>query len=475
MPNLSQLQEKRAELAKEIRSLSDAVYADKDGKKLDRAREFTSEENETWTRLNADYDANNREIERAKRLESIDNDLSARDDSEDLRGGESRGGNADGEFERRTRDRIGSRNADAPTEETRRLAFQGWCRAQMDLDITEEQRQACERVGLKPNTRQLSVNLAGTESYRQIQSAYRSVHSSRSIEEAERRALSATTFASGGATVPDSFVRSLEINMLAFGGVLQAADTITTSSGEPMIWPTANDTGNSGRRIGAGAAVATNVDPSFAQVTWNAYKYTSDAVLVDQELLEDSAFDIASVLGSMLGERLGRILASEMTTGDGAAMPYGIVNTASLGVTAASQTAIAADELFNLEHSVNPAYRTGASWMMHDNVLLHLRKLKDGNGGYLWQSGMLSGSPDSLLGYPITISMEMASSVATTNKTILFGRLSHYKVRRVRGMRLYRLQERYRDNDQDGFVAFLRADGNLLSAGTAPVKYLVQA
>jgi HK97 family phage major capsid protein len=181
------------------------------------------------------------------------------------------------------------------------------------------------------------------------------------------------------------------------------------------------------------------------------------------------------MLGAMLGERLGRITNTKYTTGSGASTPRGIVTAASSGVTAASGTQIAADELIGLVHSIDPAYRNGAGFMMHDNIVLHLRKLKDGNGEYMWQSGLRDGAPDRLLGYGITINQDMQSSVATGTKTVLFGQLSKYKIRRVNGMRLYRLQERYRDTDQDGFIAFIREDGNLLNAGTAPVKYLVQA
>lgn len=153
----------------------------------------------------------------------------------------------------------------------------------------------------------------------------------------------------------------------------------------------------------------------------------------------------------------------------------GIVTAAALGKTAASATAIAADELFDLVHSVDPAYRKGAGFMFHDNVLLTIRKLKDGNGQYLWTAGLQAGEADRILGYGYTVNQHMASAVASTAKTVIFGQLSKYKIRDVRGLRLRRLVERYAESDQEGFVAFYRADGNLLDSGVAPVKYLQQA
>jgi HK97 family phage major capsid protein len=103
----------------------------------------------------------------------------------------------------------------------------------------------------------------------------------------------------------------------------------------------------------------------------------------------------------------------------------------------------------------------------------YLRKLKDGNGRYLWQDNQQDGEPSRLHGRPITINQDMDSTIAAAKKTLLYGQLSKYKIRSVGGVRLYRLQERFRDNDEDGFIAFIREDGNLLDAGTKPVKVLL--
>jgi len=291
---------------------------------------------------------------------------------------------------------------------------------------------------------------------------------------AEGRALSAITGSAGAFTIPSGFVNSLEIALLQFGGILQVADIIRTEQGNDLAWPTADDTSNKGVRLGENTAVSEQ-DIVIGQTIWNAYKYTSKMIKVPTELLEDSAFNMAQVIGEMLGERLGRIINEENTTGTGASQPKGLVTASTLGVTAAGAAAIVWTELDDLIHSVDPAYRPQCSFMFHDNVMLYLRKLLDTTNRPFWTDMPNGTPPTTIKGFPYTINQDMASAVATTNKTILFGDMRKYKVRQVRTIRLKRLDERYGESDQVAFVAFLRQDGNLLDAGTNPVKYLQQA
>ena len=269
--------------------------------------------------------------------------------------------------------------------------------------------------------------------------------------------------------------------MLTYGAVRQVAEQIVTSHGEPLSWPTVDDTTNEGREISENAAADDNAgtgtsgdggpNPTFGKTTWNAYKYTSDAILVPYELLEDNAVNLVAILGPMLGERLGRITNRRFTTGTGATQPEGIVTGASLGVTTASASAIVAGEVIDLEHSVDASQRNGAGYMLHDLTLAHLRKLADTTGRFIWQAGFNTGAPDTLNNRPYYVNNHMAT-IAATASVLLFGNFSKYKVRRVNQVRLYRLEERYREKDKDGFVAFVREDGGLLNAGTMPVKKL---
>jgi len=466
---LQQLQERRNELAVKIKEFAKR-HADQGGKWKD------DEERQNWEKLNADYDAVIAQMDAARAAAEVSARAARVQEQQDA---SQRGAPPRTDFSppAPTPD---TRHAGTVDEETRALALAGFCRAQFGRQLDNEHVQAMQRCNIHPWQRELILDLGDSRNVRQIQASYRSAHHSRSREEAERRAaMSAFTYATGGALVPSSFMTQLEINMLAWGGLLQVADTLNTQSGEEMSWPTADDTSNEGEQVGENA----NIDnsnaggplPSFGAVKWNAYTFSSKAILVPYYLFEDSFTELPSILGSFMGERLGRTINRKCTLGSGANEPKGIVTASTLGVTAASATAIDFDEVIQLEHSVDPAYRTGAGYMCHDAVVLALRLLKDGNGQYLWQSGVANNRPDTLNGSPLAINQSMANSVAADAKTLLYGQLSRYKIRRVRQVRVYRLEERYRDKDQDGFIALLRADGNLLTAGTAPVKHLVQA
>jgi HK97 family phage major capsid protein len=293
--------------------------------------------------------------------------------------------------------------------------------------------------------------------------------------------LTTQTLAGGGALIPEGFATAFETALLAYGYMLQVADVMTTPTAAPLPWPTANDTSNKGRRLNQNAAVdntgANTAYPTFGAVVFYAYKYTSDEILVPFELIRDNAVGLVEWLGEALGIRIGRVENDDWTNGTGADQPKGIVTACTVGKTAASATAIKWDEVIDLEHSVDPAYRNnpGVGYMCHDGIIQALRKLKDGEGRYLWQMSANSGEPDRLNARPITRNQSMQATVATGKQTLLFGDLTKYKIRRVGSLRMYRLVERYRDNDQDAFLAFEEADGNLIDAGTHPVKSLKQA
>lgn len=454
---LKALHEKRATLHAQLKA-----HADTQDK-------WTAEDSTKWDELNAAYDENYTALEKeqadlkadADRKASVETRLAAIDNH----GGDgwmSRLGRDGGSVEKGPVNRDHFEAKSANRDKARALAIQGWLRAAHDPSdvgpVTDEHRQAAAQCGISLNAMApLKINL----------------HSNFSEV---RNALSAQDGSTGGFTFHDTFVANLERAMLAFGGMFQVSSVIRTSTGEPMRWPTANDTANTGRQLGENAVVTSTAQPSFAQVIWNAYKFTSDEILVPFELLRDNAVNLAEVLSDMLGERLGRIQNTKYTTGTGAGTPYGIVTVAAAGVTTASSSAIAFDEVIDLEHSLDPSRRSlaGVQYMFHDSILKALRKLKDGNGQYLWQSGANSGAPDTLNRYPYTINQDMASSLVTTAVSMIFGQMTQYKIRQVNSVRMYRLVERHRENDQDAFLAFVEGDGNLLNAGDNPVKKMTQ-
>ena len=284
----------------------------------------------------------------------------------------------------------------------------------------------------------------------------------------------------GGYTIPEGFVANLEKALLTYGSVRSVADVLRTASGNDLPWPTADDTGNVGAILGENVTDGEQ-DVAFSVFQLSAYKYTSKVIKTSVEILQDTGINLAAELGTMLGERIARIQNQHFTTGTGSSQPSGLTVGSATGVTAAGAAAITTDEILDLVSSVDPAYRINGSWMMHDSTKTALLKLKNSSGDYIWRAGMTAGGlmgavPDTLMGYNVVINNDMPE-IATGNVSVCFGNMGAYKVREVLNTSLVRLNERYADAHQVGWVAINRADGGLLtaSATNTPVKHLVQA
>lgn len=279
------------------------------------------------------------------------------------------------------------------------------------------------------------------------------------------------TDSTGGYLVPEDFRAKLEQAMQAFGGVREVATILPTAGGNDLPMPTVNDAANKGAIL-AEQAADSEQGITFGSLTLGAYKYTSKIVLVSIELLQDSAIGVDGIVSGLLGERLARIYNEHFTTGTGTSQPNGIVTAATLGKTGASgqTTSVTVDDLVDLEHSVDPAYRNTARFMFKDSTLKAIKKLKDGDDRPMWTSGLAFKEPDSILGYPFVINQDMAA-MAINAKSILFGDMSKYLIRDVLGIQMVRLSERYAEKFQVAFIAFGRTDADLLDAGTHPVRY----
>jgi len=461
MASLKEIQERKNGKAAEIKVLGDKIA------------EWTPENRQQWTALNAEYDAIkaelDTELESQRNAEAVQARLAAIE-------AENRNARNDGRVgvdaaERRADN---PENAMASRVDARALALHAWLRSGSELGITREHRSACASLGINPNAREIAITSDVSYGER-AWSAYNGRQMTREI----RAGLDVTNSGKGITTIPEGFVYELERQLLAYSSVRNVARIVGTATGYPLPWPTVNDTSNTGELLAEATSFGTSVDPTFAAVTFGAFKLSSKPVFVSQELIEDSAFNLSSEIASMLGERLGRIEATYTTTGAGSGDPKGVVTCAGTGVTSGSATVITADEIINLIHSLDPAYRSMGSvgFMMHDTALSYVRKLKDSLGAYLWVPGMQAGVADRLLGYQVSINQSMEPLVnnlpVTAKKHILFGAYEKFIIRDVAQMRFYRLDERYRDTDQTAFIAFKRMDCDTIQA--AALKVLLQA
>ena len=275
-----------------------------------------------------------------------------------------------------------------------------------------------------------------------------------------RNALSEGVDSEGGYLVPDEFERTL-VQALEEDNVIRAhAHVFTTSNGVHKIPVVA--TKGVANWIDEGQAYGES-DDVFAQEQIDAHK-VGTLIKVSEELLDDSAFDLQSYISKEFTRRIGAKEEEAFLIGDGSKKPTGILHAtagAQVGVTAAGAAAITADELIDLYYSLKSPYRKNAIWVLNDGSIRAIRKLKDLSGQYLWQPGLRQGEPDMLLGKPLYTSAYMPN-IAAGVKTILFGDLSYYWIGDRKGITFKRLNERYADFGQVGFLASKRVDAKLI-------------
>lgn len=283
-----------------------------------------------------------------------------------------------------------------------------------------------------------------------------------------RNALSIGEDTEGGFTVPDEFERQLIRGLEENNIFRQMAHVIRTASGTRKI-PIANDVMEASW-IDEGEAIP-ETNTKFAQTTLSAYKLGT-MIKVSNELLHDSAFDIASYIAERFGVCMGNAEEKAFIIGTGEKQPTGLLhdtNGAELGVTAAAEGVVTFDEIFQLYYALKAPYRRKAAFLCNEALLLQLMTLKDGNGNYIWKPSLDIAKPDTILGRPIYTSTYMPAP-AKGEKAVCFGDYSYYWVADRSTRTFRRLNELYATTDQVGFLTTQRVDGKLILPET--VKYL---
>ena len=418
--SLTALQEQRGRLVTQAREALDEINANTDEA---RAAELDTRHD----KIMGDLDALDKKIEREERLAKIEADAEeraakARDAKRPDQSGEGKG-------------------ADEGSKPSYRDAFVALARAGFNPQELSDEQRAVIKEGV-----------------------------------AEFRAQSLTAGA-GGYTVPTDLAAVVDKTMKAWGPMYDEdiCTVLNTSSGNPLDFPKTDDTAVALAQHTEAAAMTDDggVDAVFTKMTLGAFAYDTEWVQVSMELLQDSAINVETFIGELLGERIARRVNTELTVGDGTGDPLGIVAASAAGKTSASATAFTADEIIDLLHSVDPAYRASpkARWQFNDTTLAQIRKLKDGNGQYIWSMGNIqTGEPGTLLGFRYSVNQACASA-ATGTKPIIFGDHSKYYVRKVGSPVIGVRREYYWPNI--GLAGIVRLDGDLIQ--TSAVKHLVMA
>ncbi len=271
-------------------------------------------------------------------------------------------------------------------------------------------------------------------------------------------ALQVGTNTEGGYLVPIDYDKVLVQALMQFNDFRSMCEVITTSS----LVKIAVETDFGAASWMGEEAPYPESDTAFGQTSLDAHKL-GRIIKVSEELIRDAFFDLQSYIATAFGKSFGMAEEMSFVNGDGAGKPLGFIRSAQTGLTAAGASSITADEIIDLYYSLKRQYRARARFIMNDSTVKLVRKLKDGDGQYLWQPGLQSGEPDLLLGKPLVTSTAMP--LATTGqKSIAFGDLSYYRIADRAGREMQRLDELYAANGQIGFKMSQRVDAKLLLA-----------
>jgi len=297
----------------------------------------------------------------------------------------------------------------------------------------------------------------------------------------EARAFTATTAGTGATTVPNEIATSIEIALKGVSAVYNVATKLRTATGAPITLPTVNYTSVAGGIGAENSAGTLDTSTPFGAVSMGAYGYKSPILPVSVELVDDSSIDLTAAIMQILSASLAQQGANaHFTIGNGTGQPMGIVTAAASGKvgTTGQTTTVIHDDLVDLTESIDPAYHERAiedptaafGFMMASQTIGFIRKIKDSAGNPIVTSDPTGQTKrPHLLGYPVYRNQDVATMAANA-KSIVFGMLSKYVVRQG-PIHLVRTTERYADKLQVGYQLLARWDGNLLDAGTHPVKY----
>lgn len=280
------------------------------------------------------------------------------------------------------------------------------------------------------------------------------------------------TDAAGGFTVPPGFRQKMVDVMKSFGGLAAVVESFPTETGNPVEYPSLNDTANEGTITGEGAAITGGADMVFGTVTLGAFKYTSAGtgnapLKVSVELLQDSAFDVEGLVASKLGTRIARKQAKDWVTGGGTTLPFGIAHAGLVANhTLAANDVITYNDLIDLETTLDPAYEQNSMWAMNKATWNAIRKITDNDGRPVVleqaESGIASAPGRMLLGYPVVIDQAFPNHTAQAAKFAVLGDLNEgYVIRRVSNLAVVVNPFSSANNGQIEYTAWERADGNI--------------
>lgn len=216
----------------------------------------------------------------------------------------------------------------------------------------------------------------------------------------------------GGFLVPEEYEQAIDRVALSVSAMRRLATvrTIGTDTFKKLV----NQGGASSGWVGEKGARAETGTPTLTEIAINTKEiYAMPAAT--QTLLDDSRVDIAGWLADEVSIEFSEQESEAFIHGNGVEQPRGIAaypmvaNSSyvwgKVGYITSGNASLVndLDKLIDLQHALKPVYRNGAAWLMNDATLATIRKMKDGDGNYIWVPGLKDGAPDTLLGKPVEI------------------------------------------------------------------------
>ena len=265
-------------------------------------------------------------------------------------------------------------------------------------------------------------------------------------------------------TVPKSFFDTIYSVARLAGPMLDLGEVINTTTGEQLTIPTL--TAYSTATIkGAGTQISDS-DPVFSSITLGAFRY-SFLVPVANELLNDAGFDLSNLIAEQAGNAIGFAVNAGLTNGTGTVEPTGIMTSATSAVTGSTGVSGAPsyENIVDLVYALDGQARLlpGVGFITAKSGLAALRKIKDGDGRYIWTEGGTQGQPANLLGYPV-IENPAVSAVGTAAFSLGFGHMPSLKIRTAGGIQVAQSGDFAFDKDVTTFRVQLRVDSKLTHA-----------
>jgi HK97 family phage major capsid protein len=404
MKDLNELRRKRGIIIEQMRALVDKSDQEK--------RSLTPEENDQWSKMDADQEAIRAEVEREERQAKLDAERKAFD------------------------------KPPAPMPEPEPVQNNGNPRA------SEEYRN------------QFNDMLA------------------RGYRPDEHRALQGDSQVGGGYLVaPEQFVNRLIESLRDQVFIRQLSTVIpvqkATSLGVPVLtarpddaeWTVELKTGSPDTAMSFGKR---ELHPHPA----------AKRILVSTFLLNNAVLSVDQIVRDQLAYKFGITQERAFISGSGSGQPLGVFTASPTGIdtdrdiaTGNTTTAIGADGLINAKYALKAQYQKTARWIFHRDAISGIRKLKDGNGQFLWQPGLVGDKPDTILEVPFFMS-EYAPNTFTTGKYVgIIGDFSFYWIADSMEFSIQVLKELYAESNQIGYIGRMECDGQpVLSEAFARLK-----